>query len=49
MSLWIADQAVRKGAFTFGFAEGEVEEEDVDGGRSDAEPYSGLLLNFDEY
>ena len=49
MSLWIADQAVRKGAFTFGFAEGEVDEEEVDEGRDVETAYSGLLLNFDEY
>lgn len=48
MSLWIADQAVRKGAFTFGFA-GDGEEPAVDKGsdlKHNAEPPSSGLLLF---
>ena len=46
MSLWIADQAVRKGAFTFGFADGEEEPlaEVIKENNS-----SGIMLNLDDY
>lgn len=50
MSLWIADQAVRKGAFTFGFAD-DVEDTLAENQQHENLPSSGsgLLLNFNDY
>ena len=45
MSLWIADQAVRKGAFTYGFAD----EIDETAETESEEGYSGLLINFGDF
>ena len=49
MSLWIADQAVRKGKFTFGFADDEMPQIDDNRPSKTDSSFSGLLLNFEDY